>query len=532
MIPLIIVDDEIMIRVGLKTMIQWEDHGFELIGEAANGMEALDIVRDLPYYIVLTDIRMPVMDGLELLQNIMEQKSMAKVLILSNHNEFEFVQKALQWGASDYLLKLTMEPPQLLDKLNRVKLQLEQDIQMIRDDSMFKSRLIRYSREAKENRLRDLLTKRCSRSDFKDAWEEFQLPGLTEPYQIVRIVIDDYENVVELNKFKSERLLNYAVTNILEEIMKKYGNGDLIPLEGGHYAVLQQTLEPIMMIDMQRATDTLLRLGLSFGISMPCSEIYAAPLAYEQAQLALEYRFYEGQGQILWYNSLPALSDTHSVPFREEKLWERWTDENKVEQLRELLNKWVAELRADAAVKPDHIRECWLHLMNECEAYCKRHGGDIYSVAPYMERYPHHVLRNAETLGDIHEWFSGWLAEYLTYVGLLIGMKWKPEVQVVVDYIEEHYMHTIKVSELADQAGFVPNYLSGLFKKETGETITDFITRIRMDKARAMLKDPAYKIYEISENVGYSDPNHFSKLFKKVEGMYPTEFRKLFLHRE
>ncbi|MDF2669294.1 MAG: response regulator, partial [Paenibacillus sp.] len=126
-------------------------------------------------------------------------------------------------------------------------------------------------------------------------------------------------------------------------------------------------------------------------------------------------------------------------------------------------------------------------------------------------------------------WFSGWIPVFLEYRRQHGRHKWRYEVQTVVRLIQERLHLPLKVSELACEIGFTENYLSILFKKETGETITDYMTRIRMKKARELLKNPENKIYEVSEKVGYSDPNHFSRSFKQLEGMYPTEFRKLTL---
>jgi two-component system response regulator YesN len=154
-------------------------------------------------------------------------------------------------------------------------------------------------------------------------------------------------------------------------------------------------------------------------------------------------------------------------------------------------------------------------------------GQDIYSVPAYFDRYPFDVIRNSETLAEIYEWFGGWLAQAITYAMETAGAKIRPEIQTVLDIIHSEYHTPLKVSDIARRIGFAENYLSVLFRKETGEKIVDTLTRVRMKKARELLQDPALKIYEISEMVGYGDSNHFSKYFKKIEGVFPQEFRKM-----
>jgi two-component system response regulator YesN len=143
--------------------------------------------------------------------------------------------------------------------------------------------------------------------------------------------------------------------------------------------------------------------------------------------------------------------------------------------------------------------------------------------------YPYHAVRSLERIRDIYFWFHGWIPVYLDQLKKLSHQQYRPEIQVVLNTIKAHFDQPLKVSELARQIGFTENYLSVLFKKETGETIMDYLTRIRMARARQLLKEQTYKIYEISEMVGYGDSNYFSKQFKKMEGVYPLEYRKLYL---
>ncbi|WP_274466066.1 MULTISPECIES: helix-turn-helix domain-containing protein [unclassified Paenibacillus] len=130
------------------------------------------------------------------------------------------------------------------------------------------------------------------------------------------------------------------------------------------------------------------------------------------------------------------------------------------------------------------------------------------------------------------DWFVGWIPVFMAYKRQHGKDKLRPEIQTVIRIITEQYHLPMKVADLASKVGYTENYLSILFKKETGKTITDYITNIRTKNARELLKNPDYKIFEISERIGYADPNHFSRSFKQLEGMYPTEFRKMYFgHR-
>jgi YesN/AraC family two-component response regulator len=182
-------------------------------------------------------------------------------------------------------------------------------------------------------------------------------------------------------------------------------------------------------------------------------------------------------------------------------------------------------------IPPAVVREQWVQLLNLFSSSLKTEGLDIYSVKLHEDKYPYHVIRSSEKLQELADWFAGWIPVYFRYKRKHGKERFRPEIQNVIRLIMEQYNMPIKVADLAGKVGYSENYLSILFKKETGKTITDYITNLRMKTARELLKNPAYKIFEISEQIGYADPNHFSRSFKQIEGMYPTEFRKLYMGR-
>lgn len=415
MIRILIVDDEILVRLSLKTLIPWQEHGFEVIGEAENGVEALAMLERSPCDIVLMDIRMPEMDGIVLMSTITKQWPHIRCIILSNYNDFDYVQKALQLGAVDYMLKLAWVPAELLEKCKRIGEDIENSrIQQSEKDQLV-SKVVQLKSGAKRGQLQDLFMKHSSKLETDTLLHMLDLQCGEPPYRVVCISIDEYRRVHEGNRFKSEQLLNYTVGNILEEIMKKNGGGELVETLNGKFALLLTSFSESTLEEMRAASATYARVSLSFGISGHCT-IYELHRAYEAAEESLERKFHNPD-KMMFYSDKQNVTDA----------------------------------------------------------------------------------------------------------------RYRPEIQEVIDIIHKEFNNSIKVSELAKRIGFVENYLSVLFKKETGDKIVDYITKVRMKKARELLADPTYKIYEISEMVGYGDSNHFSKYFKKTEGVFPLEYRKMIL---
>jgi two-component system response regulator YesN len=528
MIKVLIVDDEVLVRIGIKTLIPWEEHGFTLIGEAASGVEALQLLEKTDCDIALIDISMPEMNGLELMETIRERWPHMKKIVLSNHHEFEYVQSALRLGAADYIIKLTIKRDELLQKLNDLKGEIEENQRKNQQDAKISYQLEQYGREVKEKRIRDLLLKQSTRQEIVRTLREYQIKELDTQFQIALCSIDHYEQLLEQNKFQSEQLLNFTIANIMGEIVKKHGDVEYAEIGQGRFAVLGRSISVDMVKEIGGALQTFIRLSMSAGISECLVDLGDIRLAYSQAERALNHRFYRGNGQITPYGDLPSMKGADKLPpiFPDlQKTLEMWNEAGLLEQL----EAWFESCTKSEAWPPELIRDQWVEVLNQLSARISQLGGDIYAVEPYQEYYPLHMIRNGDTLATLCTWLTGWLPHYFQYAKQLLAPKWRSEIHKIVEMIEEQYHTQIRVSELAKMVGFQESYLSVLFKKEVGKTVIDYMTYVRLRKARELLQNPEYKIYEISELVGYPDSNHFSKLFKRAEGVLPTEYRSMVL---
>ncbi|WP_168121426.1 response regulator [Paenibacillus sp. HB172176] len=534
MIKVLVIDDEFLVRVGLKTFIAWKEKGFELIGEATNGREALELLRRFPCDIILTDICMPEMDGLELLEQVRKEYPHIQSIILTNHDEFKYVRKALQLGAIDYVLKLTMEPKELEEKLMLLKEEIcrKKNEQAQSDDVQLEMK--RLQQDAREKRFREIVTKSCSPKEVREVFVEF---GYDAPWEVsfaTAIKIDGYGKVAGENRFKSEKLLHFSVRNIILELLKSAMPGELIETDKSTFTLLTPDYSSALLTEMRESIGRYLKLSVSFGVSRACTDYTRLHEAYKEAEAALEQTFYAGAGQIIEYDEERYGGSNGGEAFISwtEEDWSRMIEQRDEEALLAALERFRDKLAGSIRMSTDEARERWILLIQQFSKGVRELDGDIYSMEPYRDCYPNQAVRTLETLEDIYEWFRAWVPHYLRYVKERSNHQWRPEIRRVVHMIREQYMTQVKVSDLAKAAGFTEAYLSVLFKKETGETVIDCLIRHRMDKARELLKSPGVKIYEVSEAVGYTDPNYFAKLFKKMEGIYPLEYRKKYLNKE
>lgn len=530
MIRVLIVDDEFLVRVGLKTFVAWEEQGFELIGEAGNGKEAMGLLENNRCDIILTDICMPEMDGLTLLQQVKEKYPHIRSFILSNHDDFDYVRKALQIGALDYVLKLTMEPQELVEKLLKVKLQIEEERKDEDLARQLSTQLNVFKKEAREKRLREIITKMCSRKEIEEVFREFDFAAEGR-FHLVNLQIDQYEQVLDENKFQSEKLLSYSVANIVLELFKNEADGELIELENGKFCLLLRSYSNSFLDEVRQCIHKYLKLSVCCGVSDSFDDISRMHAAYLEAERALQYCFYAGLGQAVHHRQVHYAPSAELPAIVPKDEWKRMIDQRNEEGMLLTLRKLYERMDRDRKWHPDDVREQWIRLVHLFADASRELGGDIYSMQPHEGRYPFHAARAVETLNGMYEWFRGWIPMYVQYMKECSNQQWRPEIRTAVRMIQEQYTTTIKLADLAKVIGFTEAYLSVLFKKETGETLMDFIIRLRMKKARELLRDPSMKIYEVSEAVGYADANYFGKLFKKVEGIYPQEYKKKYFNK-
>lgn len=529
MIKVLIIEDEFLVRVGLKTFITWEEEGFQLIAEASNGIEALSILEHEQCDLLLTDINMPQMDGLTLLRRVKELYPHMKSIILSNHDDFEFVRTALQLGALDYVLKLTMEPQELMSKLRAVQQQIAQERSEQNHAKQLNSKIEMFQKEIREKRFYDIITKACSKREIAEVLQEFQFPA-SESYRSVMLQIDSYQQVLETNTFKSEKLLIQSVANIITELVRGRGSGELILLEAGRFSLLLASFSAKLLEEIRDSMKRYLKLDISCGVSNSFSDIYDVHAAFTESEYALSFNFYGGVEKIRYVETLSiSAASTERISWSDEELI-RLLEQRNQEAIITFITELGERMFQQQAVEPSETKEQWIKIIHLFSQSLSEVGGDIYSIAPYQGRFPFQTIRNAETLDEVVAWLQGWVEVYFQHLNHCVDHQWRPEIQQVAQIIKEGYATQIKLMDLAKAVGYSESYLSVLYKKETGETIMDSITRYRLKKAKELLKDKALKIYEISEAVGYTDPNYFGKFFRKIEGIYPQEYRKIYFN--
>lgn len=501
MIHIAVVDDEERIRQGLAKLIAQAGDEYNVVGVFANGAELLAQWDELAVDFVLTDIKMPTMNGLELIERLRERQPNAKIAIVSGFDDFTFARQALRFGVEEYLLKP-------VDKG-----ELEQLLGKVRDGL------------AKER-------------EKKQAMQEDQLGLLlfNEAELLPKQLRLEAGKALELSPLFGEPYAVFIVRGELspspEAAMESAASGWLAQwklLQGEDAHVLLASLSP--NDHAERAAEigqTLLhRLPPSFEGRIGGSDAFRGANwlreAYRQAELAMQVAWYDaGRRAMAMYASLPKKAHGASPLL---VLLDREFQETMAmadfARAQEAVAKWF---KAGKEEMPP-----WPELRESCEAvlaFIQRYGADKAAegaqpsqppVPPCEpQRYPNFEAFAKFYLGEVEERFRR-----------LQDLRQENRVvERVKAYIVQHYTEELELNRLAEEVYLTPSYLSKLFKTETGETITDFLISVRIDKAKELLRDQiALKTYAIGEKVGYADPAYFNKVFKKVVGCTPKEYR-------
>ncbi|MUT68262.1 response regulator [Paenibacillus sp. NEAU-GSW1] len=541
MLNVIIVDDELLMRIGLKSMINWEEHGFYMIGEAANGKEALELALQHSPDLIITDIKMPVMDGLELIRQASQHFSNCQYVILSCLDEFQYAKEALRLGAVDYLIKSDMKQQQLLDVLSMVKKKNERLLHNSGGE-VFKQHYKEGIGYLKESLFKELFSGFRNEEEIVSRSKALGISLVQGSMVLIKLRIDRFERIRQKYVEQDEKLLRYAVINMMEELIPRKWRREVIVESSSEYLLIMNMpemegepenrsllgYEEVMPKDrldrlfasISGAMKDYLNISLSIGISGVASGYNGLRKAYQEADMALRLLFFEREGNAIYFEDGTKRlrnNDSFVLSREEESRFRRLVEEDEAGAQAYLEQLWK---KADAeGVTENEVRKLYfrlLTLMNSCFPSIPETGARGYT--------PYELLLQEERLYGLHELLIHYLQQCLTH-NQSTDDRNQSYAEQASEIIMNHYAEDLSLQSVANQINVNPSYLSRIFKQETGSNFVSFLTRVRMDRAQHFLKGKNMKVYEVAEMVGYPNTAYFSKLFKKVTGATPEEYR-------
>ena len=485
----LIVDDDRNFRYALREEVKWESNGFELAAEAVHGKQALEIIEKQDIQIVLTDMEMPLMNGVQLTREVKARYPEIIVVALSAFDDYTFVRESLKLGASDYILKQDFDPDMVITLLKKLCASHPRTGrgEVLREHS--REELHRYLREK------------------TDKLGEDNLYGkILSGNRLSVCVAIGSENRVE--ERENEETPMADSTQLLCSIKEGDGRWIFVLRMRGTSSGAEQSAEWNLVA--QRAW-SYFSADAAIGLPDQIGTLSSLPKLLKDAETAVDYRLYEPGRRIYHYD------DYRLEEAGREKDY-RFQPETPIEDLHLCLRRFEAE----ALIKKPSYENVDRTLIHILRSYCAQIGAPL-SEAMYMD-----LFTKMEAADELKTKMSLVLTEAETirqnqsqqYQGS------HPEIRAAIEYMENNYKKDLSLSEIAAYTGLSDNYFSNLFKKETGEGITSYLNRIRIRHAEELLRDSGIRVYEVAEAVGYKNASYFTTIFKKVTGQSVSEYRR------
>jgi two-component system response regulator YesN len=514
---LLIVDDEVIIRNGLSTVIPWREHGFTLLKPAASAEEALSRFPGEQPEIVFTDIQMTGKNGLDMTAEIKEAYPQTEIVVLSVHDQFQFTQQAIRYGVADYILK-TSSPEEIINAAIKARSRIlsrsgqssgsKADAEQIRQISLFEDMLLN-GRVPEIGELHGL---------------DNLLPGIKQTYPTDKHLPPLQVLMISLLPGQQNSLSDEAVSKMVRELNSRF---PAVCLRKGQKMLAVINLDGIQNLH-DKLTETAQHMERALGLKPFISagpvvqSLHQLHSSYIQAKQILGYRWFADGARLVTSDQVQGRKgiDLARSPEDEARLI-RALKSGERGELRQLAEDLCTAVRANPQATPESFHAYIQLLLMTGYRWLERSARDNGAEMPAAGlRVP-----TLETLlADPEEAFTRHLEKMMD-----IYLTWFDStnryIKEAIAFIRGNLVHNITLQQVAAHIHVHPNYLSDLFKRETGRNYIEFITAERMERAMAALSGTSLRVKEIAKNVGYEDMKYFTQLFKRHTGLTPSEYR-------
>lgn len=536
MYRVLLVDDEILVRDAIRKRIDWEGLGYELAGDCQNGKEAIEFVKEHPVDVVLTDICMPYVDGMELSHFLHDNYPEILIVIFSGFGEFEYAKKAIQYNVSEYLLK-----PVTAVELSEVLSNMRKKLESARKEEQKIRRLTKVSKEYQKNeqmiRSQAISSLVTYSKDMGECIRNLEGMGIfldATDYRVAVLSIDLYSELHEQNleQRQESALMAFVVYNISDEIVSNYDAGIAYQESNNKTGILFKTNRPREFFgtvkkicgEIQEKVYETMKLEISIAVGPYVKKTDELHFSYDRANEALSYRYLLGGNLLLDLESDAKFENDISLYIELTQLSEavRKNQKREVERILKIIHDKIMESRVNksrACLYMQQVIRTLSELVEKVHPDPRRIQEERNQLLGKISE-----KKTFEKAFDVVECYANGACDYLKMENSSSG---KRQAMEAVEYIKENYADPdLNLNGICAHLGISTSHFSSIFKEETGETFMEFLIRIRMEKAKELLEHTSLKNYEIAERVGFADPHYFGISFKKMTGKTPTEYAK------
>ena len=539
---IILVDDEEEVRKSIIRKIDWTAVGFAVVGDAENGEDALEKIENLEPDVVLTDIRMPYMDGLTLAERIRQKYPSMKSVIFSGYDDFEYAKQAIKLNVTEYILK-PVNVEELTAILKRIKTNLDEEIEQKRNVNLLRENYKRSLPILREQFLKDLISRPMDGETVQTLLREYDIP-LAGAKKWIAIAVElelEQELTQEeapLPLHEEKNLIPISVMQILSENLKPSYRFSLLSFSGSADAKIagiaaidennSQTELINILGDICKEIRKTLKVPVTIGIGHSAQKLENISRSFQSALDALGYRSVVGTGSTIYINDVePGIGGKLQFGSEEESALIQAIKFGPEEKIRETVRGIVDrmnEARVHARQQQAYIlsvANCMIQLIQQYDLNME----EIFAEDP-LGPDPFTVIQSMLN----RENFSRWLYQTALKINNALSRERDYAARQVIEkakqYIMDNYQDPgLSVEQICRYLHMSPAYFSTMFKKATGQTYIAYLTEVRLNKAVELLNMTDEKTYVIASQVGYQEQNYFSYVFKKRFGVSPTKFR-------
>ena len=529
---IMLVDDEEEVRTGIIQKINWAAVGFTLVGDAENGEDALEKIDVLQPDVVLTDIRMPFMDGLSLAREIRRQYPSVKIAILSGHDEFEYAQQAIGLNVIEYILK-PVNKEELTAILLRMHDTMDAELRLRRNVQQLRESYVKSLPMLREKLMQDLMHGVVSAQGAASRLRECGIDLLGAPaWVVLRLDIDVPQAAADAAGplLQEAQLIPISVQQLLAEKLRGFCRCSSFMSTRGLCAVAALdegvTLEGLVkqLGDVCRTARRALGVEVTAALGGACAAPEQWTVSYKQAKTAMGYKAILGTGTVISIGDVePQATVMAPVDMIAESDFVNTLKFGTQAEMDAMVQSLVE--KADAARgHRSHYQAYLLGVMNVLLQTLEKHDLQIGKVFDDEDLFE--LLSQLATSQELHKW----LLDTCAKVRLLLTAERENTTQSIVrdaqNYLRENYASPdVSLETLCEHLHISSTYFSSVFKKETGKSYVSFLTELRLSKALELLQTTDEKTYRIAEQVGYTEPNYFGYVFKKQYGVSPAKYR-------
>lgn len=537
MYNMLIVDDNPWDRDGISEILDWNSMGINIVGTCSNGKQALERIDLLRPDIILSDIAMPIINGIELAEKVKEYSENIKIIFMSSYNEFNFAKSAINLDIYGYILK-PIDPDELKQVVNRILNINEKETFLQKEKEEMKNQLNQSLPILIQQFLLDFLFGLYS--DLDDIQKRFNFFNIfitpNSNIQVVSLEMENYEQIMYNMNISDRYLTVQVVKNIInffcrdnlkiftvQTSIKEFGL--LIFYNGPVNGEDRIDLLDIAILIKEKVLEKL-KINIIAGISNSSNNLLDVPKLYHQSVDSIKTKFYSDGMQVIQYreieivkkNSFEESLDLQAlykelnevIPFGEDK------------DIKKFIDKYLCGM--DLIKTENYIKSFSFSVINSTQIILINSNESFKNIFD-EEFILWQKLNKFETIKDIKNWLYNILKSVKDYLSSKHQSMHSKIVEDIKEIIQNRYYMQLTIGDIADSVYFSAIHANNIFKKVTGKTIFDYLVEYRIEKAKELLKDPYSRVYLVSENVGYTNKSHFCMIFKKHTGLTPNEYK-------